>query len=146
MAADGVSQVDNHLPGLRRWTDGFTLVNSNEFTTWETNVWQTILYAALYDDNLPDLGTNHSTSALNIQLESYYTGIADTSTYLKFQASFPGVDTLYIDVAGINDTIKDTILPNVDQTEYTVDITSLPDGTYFLSTNGFSFGTLTKDE
>jgi endoglucanase len=37
------------LPGQRRWTDGWSLVNSNEFTTWETMVWNTCMYAVLYD-------------------------------------------------------------------------------------------------
>jgi len=36
------------LPGQRRWTDGWSLVNSNEFTTWETMVWNTCMYAVLY--------------------------------------------------------------------------------------------------
>ena len=42
------------LPIQRRWTDGWSLVNSNEFTTWETMIWNVCMYSVLYntqDDN-----------------------------------------------------------------------------------------------
>lgn len=45
------------LPGLRRWGDGWSLINSNEFSTWETMVWNVAMYAFLYDAGRdPDAG------------------------------------------------------------------------------------------
>ena len=35
------------LPTQRRWTDGWSLVNNNEFTIWETMVWNIGLYGVL---------------------------------------------------------------------------------------------------
>jgi len=40
-----------NLPGQRRWTDGWSLIASNEFSTWETMVWNTCMYAVLYNAN-----------------------------------------------------------------------------------------------
>ena len=37
------------LPLQRRWADGWSLVNNNEFTVWETSVWNLCLYGVLYD-------------------------------------------------------------------------------------------------
>ena len=37
------------LPQLRRWGDGWSLINSNEFTVWETIVWNAVLHGFLYD-------------------------------------------------------------------------------------------------
>jgi endoglucanase len=64
--ADYQTAVSDHvyptwadLPGQRRWTDGWSLVNSNEFTTWETMVWNTCMYAVLYnaqkDSGIPSI-------------------------------------------------------------------------------------------
>ncbi len=36
-------------PGQRRWADGWSAVNNNEFTTWETQVWNTCMFGALYN-------------------------------------------------------------------------------------------------
>lgn len=38
-----------NLPMQRRWTDGWSLVNSNEFTVWETMIWNTCMYGVLYN-------------------------------------------------------------------------------------------------
>jgi endoglucanase len=35
------------LPLQRRWTDGWSLVNNNEFTVWETMVWNICLYGVI---------------------------------------------------------------------------------------------------
>ena len=37
------------MPGQRRWSDGWSLISVNEFTTWETNVWNTCMWGFLYD-------------------------------------------------------------------------------------------------
>ncbi|QNA89012.1 hypothetical protein G4G28_11955 [Massilia sp. Dwa41.01b] len=37
------------LPGLRRWADGWSLINGNEFSTWETMVWNVAMHGFLYD-------------------------------------------------------------------------------------------------
>jgi endoglucanase len=37
------------LPGLRRWADGWSLINSNEFSTWETIVWNVAMHSVLYN-------------------------------------------------------------------------------------------------
>ncbi|MDQ1815948.1 glycoside hydrolase family 9 protein [Massilia sp. CCM 9210] len=37
------------LPGLRRWGDGWSLINSNEFSTWETMVWNAAMHGFLYN-------------------------------------------------------------------------------------------------
>jgi endoglucanase len=36
------------LPVQRRWADGWSLVNNNEFSVWETMVWNICLYGVLY--------------------------------------------------------------------------------------------------
>ena len=45
------------LPLQRRWTDGWSLVNNNEFTVWETMVWNICLYGVL---NTPHEGKSFS--------------------------------------------------------------------------------------
>jgi len=40
------------LPLQRRWADGWSLVNNNEFTVWETSVWNMCLYGVLYEPTL----------------------------------------------------------------------------------------------
>lgn len=47
--SDKVYPVWDDLPAQRRWADGWSLVNNNEFTVWETMVWNTCLYGVLYD-------------------------------------------------------------------------------------------------
>ena len=37
------------LPAERRWADGWSLVNGNEFTVWETQVWNVVMHGFLYD-------------------------------------------------------------------------------------------------
>lgn len=37
------------LPPERRWGDGWSLINSNEFTTWETMAWAVTMHGFLYD-------------------------------------------------------------------------------------------------
>lgn len=37
----------DNRPAQRRWADGWSLVNSNEFSTWETMVWNTCMYGFL---------------------------------------------------------------------------------------------------
>lgn len=39
--------VWERLPQQRRWADGWSLVNNNEFTIWETMVWNLALYGAI---------------------------------------------------------------------------------------------------
>jgi endoglucanase len=39
--------VWENLPGQRRWADGWALVNNNEFSVWETMVWNLCMYAFL---------------------------------------------------------------------------------------------------
>ncbi len=46
----------NNMPLQRCWADGWSLVNCNEFTTWETMVWNTCMYGILYD------ASNHTLS------------------------------------------------------------------------------------
>jgi endoglucanase len=46
--SDKLYPVWESLPGQRRWTDGWSLINSNEFTTWETMVWNVVMYSFLY--------------------------------------------------------------------------------------------------
>jgi len=36
-----------NLPTERRWADGWSLINNNEFTVWETMVWNICLYGVL---------------------------------------------------------------------------------------------------
>jgi len=43
------------LPLQRRWADGWSLVNNNEFTVWETSVWNLCLYGVLYDGGTDSL-------------------------------------------------------------------------------------------
>lgn len=46
---DFVYPAWNNLPGQRRWTDGWSAIALNEFTTHETMVWNTCMYSVLYD-------------------------------------------------------------------------------------------------
>ncbi len=51
---DKLYPVWDDLPGLRRWSDGWSAVNQNEFTTWETMVWNTCMFGVLYDASQDD--------------------------------------------------------------------------------------------
>ncbi|WP_320129934.1 glycoside hydrolase family 9 protein [uncultured Sphaerochaeta sp.] len=42
----------DELPLQRRWTDGWSLVNNNEFSVWETMVWNICLYGVLNNASL----------------------------------------------------------------------------------------------
>ena len=53
--SDTLYPLWDDLPLQRRWTDGWSLVNNNEFTVWETSVWNMCLYGVLYDPTLSDL-------------------------------------------------------------------------------------------
>jgi endoglucanase len=37
------------LPQLRRWGDGWSFVGGNEFTVWESHVWNVVMHGFLYD-------------------------------------------------------------------------------------------------
>ncbi len=50
--SDTLYPLWDDLPLQRRWADGWSLVNNNEFTVWETSVWNMCLYGVLYDANL----------------------------------------------------------------------------------------------
>lgn len=43
----------DRLPLYRRWGDGWSLVNCNEFTTWETMVWNACMHGFLYNASQP---------------------------------------------------------------------------------------------
>jgi len=45
--SDTVYPIWEELPLQRRWADGWSLINSNEFSTWETMIWNTCLYGVL---------------------------------------------------------------------------------------------------
>ncbi len=47
VVSDTVYPLWEDLPYERRWADGWSLVNSNEFTVWETMVWNICLYGVL---------------------------------------------------------------------------------------------------
>ncbi len=47
--SDSIYPIWESLPLQRRWADGWSLVNNNEFTVWETMVWNICLYGVLYD-------------------------------------------------------------------------------------------------
>lgn len=56
-------------PGLRKWSDGWSAVNLNEFTTHETMVWNTCMYAALLaphteGDGVAEYGTGMQSPAM----------------------------------------------------------------------------------
>ena len=53
--SDTLYPLWSDLPLQRRWADGWSLVNNNEFTVWETSVWNMCLYGVLYDPTLSDL-------------------------------------------------------------------------------------------
>ena len=52
VVSDTLYPLWDDLPLQRRWTDGWSLVNNNEFTVWETSVWNMCLYGVLYDPTL----------------------------------------------------------------------------------------------
>ena len=39
----------DRLPAQRRYADGWSLVNCNEFTVWETIVWNVVMHGFLFD-------------------------------------------------------------------------------------------------
>ena len=48
----------DNLPQLRRWGDGWSLINGNEFTCHETQVWNTVMHGFLYNAGKdPDAST-----------------------------------------------------------------------------------------
>ena len=52
VVSDTLYPLWDDLPLQRRWTDGWSLVNNNEFSVWETSVWNMCLYGVLYDPTL----------------------------------------------------------------------------------------------
>ncbi len=50
--SDTLFPLWDELPLQRRWADGWSLVNNNEFSVWETSVWNMCLYGVLYDPTL----------------------------------------------------------------------------------------------
>jgi len=52
--SDTLYPLWDDLPLQRRWADGWSLVNNNEFTVWETSVWNMCLYGVLYDPRVND--------------------------------------------------------------------------------------------
>jgi len=49
IVSDKLYPLWDQLPPLRRYGDGWSLVNSSEFTTWETMVWNVCMHGFLYD-------------------------------------------------------------------------------------------------
>lgn len=49
VVSDSLYPVWEDLPLQRRYADGWSLVNNNEFTVWETSVWNIVLYGVLYN-------------------------------------------------------------------------------------------------
>jgi len=47
VVSDAVYPRWEELPLQRRWADGWSLVNNNEFTVWEIMVWNICLYGVL---------------------------------------------------------------------------------------------------
>lgn len=143
----GVCSWEIEMPGLRRWTDGWGAVNQNEFTTWETMVWNVVMTAALYDASPDTLGAGQSTSALNIGIDSYLTGYGDTSTYVTLDANFPADSAIIFNIVNFNDSLllADTVTVQQSQTRYTFNVTGKPAGTHFLKVNGLVTGTFTKE-
>lgn len=47
--SDKLFPVWEEQPQLRRWGDGWSLVKGNEFTTWQTIVWNVVMQGFLYD-------------------------------------------------------------------------------------------------
>ncbi|WP_109301935.1 glycoside hydrolase family 9 protein [Aquimarina sp. AU474] len=84
---DKLYPVWDDLPGLRRWSDGWSAVNQNEFTTWETMVWNTCMYGVLYnagaDQTLP---INENPTVLSYEGLVVYPN--PTSNHLNIQGAF----------------------------------------------------------
>lgn len=51
VVSDTLYPVWEELPQQRRWADGWSLVNNNEFTIWETMIWNIALYGVLNRPN-----------------------------------------------------------------------------------------------
>ncbi len=49
VVSDSLYPTWEDLPLQRRYCDGWSLVNNNEFTVWETSIWNIVLYGVLYD-------------------------------------------------------------------------------------------------
>ncbi len=47
--SDKIYPVWDSIAPQRRWSDGWALVNGNEFTTWETIVWNNCMFGFLYN-------------------------------------------------------------------------------------------------
>lgn len=71
---DKIFPVWDDLPVLRRWSDGWSAVNQNEFTTWETMVWNTCMYGVLYDASQDDsvLSSNEGHVVVNFNNVTLY--------------------------------------------------------------------------
>jgi len=57
--SDTVYPVWEELPPQRRWADGWSLINSNEFSTWETMIWNMCLYGVLSGITMDPQPLNH---------------------------------------------------------------------------------------
>ena len=63
--SDFLYPIWDSLPGQRRWTDGWSLINSNEFATWETMVWNACMYSVLYSAQEDPVLSTHESTIIN---------------------------------------------------------------------------------
>lgn len=121
------------LPGQRRWTDGWSLVNNNEFTTWETMVWNTCMYAVLYDAK--------NDESLSIPEEKFVSSKKEiivypnpTSNYINIKGKFSNAiyNLEVYDALGRKSLVVKEIQPKNMNLIENIDIKHLSSGNYFL--------------
>jgi endoglucanase len=122
-----------NLPGQRRWTDGWSLVNSNEFTTWETMVWNTCMYAVLYD-----AGSDETLSIIEPQVTLSENKIIaypnPVNGYLNFKGNFSSNDfDLYIyDALGRKHLSLNSLQLSQMKIIENINVKNLAKGNYFF--------------
>jgi endoglucanase len=126
------------LPGQRRWTDGWSLVNSNEFTTWETMVWNTCMYAVLYnaqnDTSSLDID-DYSSNNTNSKILIYPNPTLDQLTLIgNFEGSKYSCIIYDINGKTVKKIINVTPI-NTSKIKLT-NLSKLPTGIYTLSLTG----------
>lgn len=145
--SDYVYPVWESLPGQRRWTDGWSLVSSNEFSTWQTMVWNTCMYAVLYnaqkDPSVPSIPIpragkisiypNPTNNQLNI-LGEFGTGRYTCTIYDAIGRKMKRISNL----SAINDTNK-LVIPDL------ADLTTGVYVIYLTNTNKVFKGKFIKD-
>lgn len=140
----------NSLPGQRRWTDGWSAIALNEFTTHETMVWNTCMYSVLYDasqDTTLNDGTQPTESLHKPELKVFPNPVIDQMTIIGNFGKGNGTISIF-SIEGKSMIEKSRSFDGYDLEQFSLpELVDLPQGFYILrivSPNGIQTARIVK--